>query len=180
MFRYTCGLYMAHREERAYRRLKGIEGVPELLERRWPDGLVIECIQGRNCLDQKNPNLSSAFFLRLRLLLQSIRARRVLHGDVKRNVLVDIEGKPIIIDFGASFVIPWWLHPMEKMILTLGARYDERAVLKLKRQISPGMLTVEEEAMICELPLENVVKNVEGLIRTITRKIVNLEMRHGP
>jgi hypothetical protein len=180
IFRYTCGLYMAHREAQAYRRLKEIESVPELLGRRWPDGIVIEWIEGTNCLGQKNLIVPTEFFDHLRFILKTIRDRKVLHGDVRRNVLIDPKGKPFIVDFGASFVISWWLRPIEKIILTLGARYDERAVLKLKRQISPGNLTVEEEAAVAgELPIEHLVKIVERLIRKTTLWIVNLEMRRG-
>lgn len=179
-FRYTCGLYMAHREEKAYLRLNGIRGVPCLLGKKWPDGLVLEWIDGKNCLCFRNSDCMPLFFDCLRNILKSIRSRGVLHGDVKRNILVDLRGAPVVVDFGASFLIPWWLKPFKKRILKLGAQYDARAVLKLKRLMCEKMLTPEERAVLNrELPLERSVKRVERLIRTITVKIVSLEIRRG-
>ena len=169
LFRWTCGAYLAHREAAAYRRLAGVAGVPRLLGRLAPDGLLVTYAPGRNCLDAAGANFTPAFFDELRGLLRRVRARHVLHGDVKRNVVRTPDGQPVLVDFGASLVVPWWLRPLGGALVRLAERYDERAVVKLKRLVAPQLLTrADEHVLATRLPFEQTVKRGEHVLQRCT------------
>jgi hypothetical protein len=169
LFRRTCAAYLARREAAAYRRLHGLPGVPRLLGRVGRDGLLLEYVPGWNCRDEGAGRLGSRFFEELREILRAVRSAGVLHMDVKRNVLVSDAGRPVLVDFGASYVIPGWLGPLRRFLVGLAAQYDEREVVKLKALIDPRQVTAEERAVLARaLPLEGVVSLVEGLIQKVT------------
>ena len=173
LFRWTCGVYLAQREAAAYRRLAGVAGVPRLLGRATPDGLLIAYVPGRNCMDAGSGDFTPEFFDELRDILRRVRARNVLHGDVKRNVVRTPDGQPVLVDFGASLVIPWWLRPLRALLVHLAERYDERAVAKLQRQVAPQLLTRSDELLLrTRLPFERVVKLGERVVQGCTAWIV--------
>jgi hypothetical protein len=170
-FRATAGRYMARREMAAYRRLKGVRGVPRLIGSIGGDGLVLEYIEGAkhlNCL--QGINLAPEFFDQLRKILQEIRNQGVLHGDVGSNVVMGRAGEPHLLDFGASFVVPRWSFPFSSYLIKIGGAYDERAVLNLKHRFAPKLLTpLEEEARLRTLPWEGLVNRTEKVLHRLIR-----------
>ena len=177
-FRRVCGAYLARREAAAYRRLRGVTGVPRLLRRVRPDGLLIEYMEGRNCVEIGGGDLAPAFFADLQSILRDVRARGVLHGDVKRNVVCTPEGRPVLVDFAASLVLPAWLPPLPGWTARLAERYDERAVAKLKARAAPQLVTPEDEQLLGRtLPLERLLKLGERLLRRVTHWIMRREAR---
>ena len=92
LVRFTVGALMARREARAYARLEGVAGVPRLLARPAADALLLERIEGVPCVAPVAAGVTQAFFDDLDALLVRLRSRGVLHGDVKRNVLVTPAG----------------------------------------------------------------------------------------
>jgi hypothetical protein len=168
-FRKTCGAYLASREAAAYRRLAGVRGVPRLLGCAGRDGLLLEYFPGRNCRDQQHYAVTPAFFDELRDILTRVRAAGVLHMDVKRNVLIAQEGQPILVDFGASWVMPRWLRSLRPVLLSIAAEYDEREVVKLKSLIAPQLLTDKEHTThATALPMEKLVSLVETILQKTT------------
>ena len=119
------------REHRAYRRLAGVAGIPQchgLLEDRW---LVLDFIEGeafRNALP------GPEFFARLLETIQAMHARGVAHGDLKRksNLMVDTQGRPVLLDFGAATILrPGW-HPVNRRLFDFMRQTDLNAWVKLK------------------------------------------------
>jgi hypothetical protein len=166
VFRRTCGAYLARREAAAYRRLAGVRGVPRLLGHAGRDGLLLEYCPGWNCREGQHSAVTPAFFDELRDILAVVRAAGVLHLDVKRNVLVAQDEHPVLIDFGASWVIPRWLGPLRSVLLPIAAKYDEREVVKLKSLIAPQLLTEKEQVTLATaLPMEKLVSFVETLLQ---------------
>ncbi len=181
LFRWTCGVYLAQREAAAYRRLAGVAGVPRLLGRTTPDGLLIAYVPGRNCMDTASCDFTPGFFDELRDILRRVRARHVLHGDVKRNVVRTLDGRPVLVDFGASLVIPWWLRSLRGMLVHVAERYDERAVAKLKRLVAPQLLTpCDDRVLGTRLPFERLVKFGERVLQRCTASIVRRSTRARP
>ena len=167
---------MAHREVTAYRRLKGIDGVPRFLGRNRSDGLLLEYIEGHNCMEQHQISLPLDFFNRLQKVLNAIRNRGVLRGDIKRNVLATPTGNPVILNFGASFVIHWWLWPLRNMIFAIGAQYDNRAVVRIKQRIDPDLMTPTEIKLLSlELPFDDIVRLGEKLFSRLARWALRLD-----
>lgn len=163
LFRLLVGRWMARREARAYRRLVGVDGVPAWLRLAPPDGLIVAYVPSRPAREVSD--LDDVFFDRVREILAALRARGVLHGDVVRNVLVDEQRRPVVVDFGASFVIPAWWGPLRLLCQRLGARYNERAIVKLKRHVCPDRLTAAERATLSTpLPMQRVIKLGERIL----------------
>jgi hypothetical protein len=174
-FRKTCGAYLASREAAAYRRLAGVRGVPRLLGRAGRDGLLLEYFPGRNCRDERPSAVTPAFFDELRDILTVVRAAGVLHMDVKRNVLIAPEGHPVLVDFGASWVMPRWLGPLRPVLLPIAAKYDEREVVKLKSLIAPQLLTEKEHTTHATvLPMEKLVSLVETILQKTASGITRI------
>ncbi len=171
LFRWTAGFLMAHREAVAYRRLAGVAGVPRLLERRLPDGLVLSLLDARPAAEARGA-LEQRFFSSLLALLERLRERGVLHGDVMRNALVTGEGDAALVDFGASFVIPRLLLPAARPLLSLAGRYDARFAARLKERLAPHLVTPGDEAVLrTPLPFEGVVRGGERLLHAATSRV---------
>jgi len=178
LFQQTFGWFLAGREIRAYRRLKGVAGVPRLIRRTCPHGLLLEYVPGTNCLDAPPDSFSREFFDQVGALLSQVRARGVLHCDVTGNLVRGIDGKPWLVDFASSVVLPRGLGPVETWLRNLRRKYDERAVLKVKRRRAPHLLTADEaEQSRAVLPLEGWVRVGEWLVK---RTIGWLSGRVGP
>jgi hypothetical protein len=176
LFRRTAGAWMARREIAAYRRLSGVRGIPRLLGRVAPDGILLEYLPAKNCREP-GVHVAARFFDDLRALLREVRGRGVLHGDIRRNVLCSLDGAPALVDFGSSFVLRGWPRPLRTRILALAARYDDRAVLKLEREIAPTLLAAEDWRRLEEsLPFEGVLK----LLRRGIARFVELLLGSPP
>lgn len=175
LFRRIAGRLMAQRELAAYSRVRGIDGIPRLLGRVEGDGLLLEYVDGCNCLETTSADLPPSFFTDLRSILVQLRARGVLHGDVRNNVIVTPQCRPYIVDFGASFVISGVLRPFRRNLVKIAEGYNDRAVLKLKRIIAPAELTpTEVEFLARPLPFESWVKAGERILRTAVRAACRL------
>lgn len=172
-FRRTAGAYMARREAAAYRRLRGLEGVPQLLGRLRPDGLLLSYIP--HCRPVGEHLLPAAFFEQADELLQQLRQRSVLHGDVRRNLHVGQDGRPVLLDFGASFVIPWWLRFLRPVLVRAAKKHDERALIEVQFLHGAEPLTAREEAIRAKpLPFQWIVIPVQTLLRrTLERLFVS-------
>ncbi|HEY3131194.1 MAG TPA: hypothetical protein VGL91_17185 [Acidobacteriota bacterium] len=180
LFRKTFGAYMIYRELAAYRRLNGVSGVPRLIGSTGRNGLLLEYVEGLNCETLSGYHFPQDFFDRLLSILRAIRSRGVLHGDIRRNVLINPSGAPVLVDFGSSFVVPRWLYPIRSLILHVGGKYQERSVAKLKRRVAPGLLTAEERSLLAQrMPFEFFVKPLERLIRSGTGCVIRLSQRQS-
>jgi len=171
VFQQSFGRFLAALEARAYRRLQGVAGIPRLIRRTSPDGLLLEYIAGTNCLDAGPDSFSQEFFDQVGELLSEVRARGVLHCDVGGNLVLGKDGKPWLVDFASSVVLPPGLGPAGAFLRNLRGKYDERALLKMKRRRAPHLLRAAEvERSRAVLPFEGWVKIAEGLLkRTIGR-----------
>ncbi|MFB3903480.1 MAG: hypothetical protein ACE15E_08510 [Acidobacteriota bacterium] len=171
LFQRSAGRILAGREARAYRRLEGVTGVPRLLRRTSPHGLLLEYVAGVNCLALAPSSFSQEFFDQAGALLAEVRARGVLHCDVGGNLIRGVDGKPWLVDFASSVVLPRGLGRLGALLRELRGKYDERALLKMKRRRASHLLRpAEMERSRAALPLEAWVKIGEGLLkRTIGR-----------
>jgi predicted Ser/Thr protein kinase len=117
------------RERRAYERLRGVAGIPELLATVGSSGLLLQFVDAVpiNEARLQNPGeLESRF----EQLLALMHRRGVSHGEIRQaHILVDGSGSPWLIDFGTATVTdpakPSWLFRLQR-------RLDRYGWLQLK------------------------------------------------
>ncbi len=104
-YRHTVGRFLVWREEKAFRRLRGLSGIPTLYRVLDGQALVMERVRGRNLegLEQER-RLPAAFFMEMESAITAAHGRGVVHCDLKRapNTLLGEDGKPYIVDWSAS------------------------------------------------------------------------------
>ena len=106
------GRRLAARERHFHARLAGVVGIPAHLGPVSVDGVELpnafsrEFIEG-HVLD-RHQRVDDNFFPRFISLLADVHARDVAHVDLhkRENVIVDLSGRPWLIDFQISFSLP--------------------------------------------------------------------------
>ena len=146
-FRNTIGRFLIWRERKAYRKLRGISGVPLLY--RVIDGLalVTEEIPGRNLENlEKEMKLPDSFFVAMKKLVTHIHDKGLAHCDLKRapNTLLGDNGLPYIIDWAASISEKEFMIPPLNLIYRRFKLDDHMAITKLKLRHSPETISPEE------------------------------------
>ena len=148
------------RDATALRRLDGIVGVliEYLPATPWPQAKPAE-----------------AAYKRLDALVEQMHARGVAHCDLRApsNMLVDEDGQPYIVDFGArvcrggAWNLPWnWLFRQ-----FVGA--DESALAKLRVRFAPQLATARDRALLEERgPVERIARGIGERTRSIVRYFV--------
>lgn len=156
-FRHTIGRWLVTREVRAYEDLRDAPGIPRFCHRIDAYALAVEYVEGKDCAQHRNGELGAEFYERLRAVMTEFHRRGLAHADLKKtsNIIVRPDGEPVIVDW-ASVIrrrtkvpgIYWftrWLH---------GRFVDQdlKAIAKLKRRLSPELLTKDEEEFLNRRP----------------------------
>jgi predicted Ser/Thr protein kinase len=145
--RWTLGLWLIHKEWKIYSRLSGAKGIPQPVERIDRFAFAMEFIPGRSIL--RGEPLPPSFLPELEKVLREVHGRGVVHLDLrhKGNILVTEKGEPFLIDFNSSFAfkekgfLRRFLFPLLRWV-------DYGGLLKLKKRISPSLMTPEEMAFV--------------------------------
>ena len=137
-------------EQRAYRRLDGVDGVPRYFGRVDPYALAIEYIDGRPLgILPDRAHDGADRFERLSRIVADIHARGVVHWDLRarRNVLIRPDGRLFVVDFaGAMTLRPGgFLH---RMLFRRFCATDRSALLKWKDILEAGPWTEEERLFV--------------------------------
>lgn len=121
------------REYQAYQRLDGLPGVPQCYGMIGGHYLLIEFIHGTP-YRQASWSDRDRWFEGFLVLLRSIHDRGVSHGDLKSksNIMVTVDEKPCVIDFGTAFVQKPGFHAANNWLLEHGKRMDINAWVKHK------------------------------------------------
>ena len=112
---------MVKREYQALLKLAGIPGIPKdpfLLD---DYAVCYRFIPGKILRDVPSESLCDDFFYRFEHLVKTIHDRNMAHLDVRnrRNIIVDEDGEPALIDFQSSINLeraPKFLHKLFKDI----------------------------------------------------------------
>ena len=151
------------REYEAYRRMEGIDGVPEchgLVDGRY---LVIEFIRGTPYREATWSD-RDAWFTELLGVLRAFHGRGVSHGDLKSktNIMVTEDEKPCIIDFGTAFVKkPGWRF-INNWFFEHGRRMDINAWVKHKYHGKYGDAQGEDLELLDYSFIEYWVRKLRG------------------
>ncbi len=174
-YRNTAGRFLAWREAKAYRHLRGFDRSPRLFMVISGLALVIEEIPGRTIENAyREVSLPVAFFDELEGVVRRIHQRGVAHCDLKKeaNILVGKDGHPYIIDWGAAiFEGEFKLCPLN-LIFRRFLRDDLMAVTKLKLVHVPRAVSSTEKARYYHRsPAETFVRGVRDRLRRLLKKV---------
>ena len=175
VFRNLIGRFLIWREKKAYRRLKGLEGVPALYGVVEGLALVLEEIQGRSIegLD-KEVRLPVQFFEALGDLVEKIHRRGLCHCDLKRaaNVLVGNQGQPYIIDWSAAILETEFRFFPASLIYKRFLLDDRHAVIKLQLRHCPEAVDPEDLRRYQERSaVERAVRKLRDGARDLLQKV---------
>lgn len=151
------------REHAAYQRLGGVVGVPAcygFLDERY---LVMEFIDGvpyREATWQDR----DAWFTGLLEVIRAFHERGVSHGDLKSkaNMLVGVDQKPYVIDFGTTFLHKEGFYPVNNRLFEYGKRLDINAWVKHKYHGRYKDASPEDQELLQYSRLEWVVRKLRG------------------
>jgi hypothetical protein len=119
-------------EEKALRRLEGIEGVPRFLGRPTRDSLCMQALPGVPLATLHRGELSRPCFENLRQLFSRMHERGVAHGDAHcRNILVDGD-RPCLLDYSTAFTRDS-LPLLGRVIFRRVAMLDDERLWKIER-----------------------------------------------
>ncbi|MCR4316030.1 MAG: hypothetical protein NUW37_06725 [Planctomycetes bacterium] len=136
------------REAFVYEKLRGVEGVPRSYGKIDDDALLIEFADGTPLHSADESKLDADFFERLYGIVREIHSRGVVHLDLHQrwNILVDSEGNPRIIDFGASIYLGSPGVSRDFLLGVLG-KIDLSGLIKFKMRYRPDSLTDSEKEL---------------------------------
>lgn len=194
IFRNIVGRLLILREAKAYRKLKGIEGVPKFYGTIGGLALVVEEINGINLEELEklvlplklNPDLqdekiikaasgfSDDLFTKLKQLIDNVHNKGLIHCDLKRtpNILLGDDGQPYIIDW-ASFMSEseFNFFPLN-LIYNRFALDDYMAIIKLKVHNLPTSVTEEEKTRYEHRSgAEKAIRAVRDFLRKLLQKM---------
>ncbi|NUP90054.1 MAG: hypothetical protein HUU25_09560 [Candidatus Sumerlaeia bacterium] len=152
--RQTVGRLSLWREARAYARLRGVAGVPEVWGRIDGPALVMEWLPLKRLPRAEERALAPAFFDALDALLAEIHARGVAHGDVRRkNIAVGEDGLPRLIDFTTAVCRPGGFAPLRGWLFRLQCRVDAITAVRIRASFFPETpLSGEHESLLAAEP----------------------------
>jgi len=148
LYRNTIGRFLVWRESKAYRMLRGLQGVPTFY--RVIDGLaiVIEEISGKNMeAFQNDEKLPEGFFKELEALVKSIHGHGLAHCDLKRapNILLGDDGRPYIVDWSSSIFEREFRFSLLNLIYKRLIMDDFNAITKIRLRHCPERVSPEEK-----------------------------------
>ena len=175
LYRNLVGRFLTWREKKAYRRLRGLAGVPALYQEIGGLALVLEEIQGRSLENlEKETQLPEEFFKKLRDLVIEAHARGLAHCDLKRapNVLLGKDGRPYILDWSSAISEREFRFFPLKIIYRRFLLDDFNAITKLQLRHCPEKISPEEkERYQHRSSFENLIRGIRDKGRSLLKKI---------
>lgn len=149
------GRFLASREQKVYRLMEGVAGVPACLGRVGPTGIAHAYIEGRPLRPEDQPE--EAFLRKFGALVETFNERGIAVVDLHKceNILVGEDGLPYLMDFQISWALPkrgvrrilfGWLHG----IFVNSDRYH---VLKHYYRFNKAMMSEAERRVVEKRPI---------------------------
>jgi hypothetical protein len=138
------GRILAAREGACLARLADLPGIPNLIDRWGPSGVVRDYIPGHPL--HRGEQVPDDFHANLRALIDDLHGRGMAYVDLEKceNVLVGDDGRPHLFDFQIAWYWPrrWggelWPLTLVRRWLQQGDRYH---LVKLHRRTRPDQLS---------------------------------------
>ena len=151
------------REFEAYRRMDGLQGVPECYGLVAGKYLALEYIRGTPFRDASWTQRDQ-YFVEFLDVLRAFHDRGVSHGDLKSkgNILVTVDEKPCVIDFGTAFLLKPGFHPVNNWFFEYGRRLDINAWVKHKYHGRYAGASEEDRALLNYGRIEYLARKFSG------------------
>ena len=135
--RRLLGPWHLDREERAYRRLEGLAGIPRFLGRVDRCAMALEYVPGPTLATLRRGDLAEPFFAVLEALIGAMHERGVAHADLHaHDVIAGPDQRPFVLDF--STAVCRSAGPFGDWLFRQLCRADRRSVAKLRLRLAPG------------------------------------------
>lgn len=173
LFRLLIAPILIRRETGALRALDGSVGIPRFLGRIDRDAFAMEYLDGRP--GNESDALPNDFYDALRAVVEAMHSAGIAHCDLRAvgNILVGSDGRPYLVDFAACAFRGRGINPITRRIFELFALADLNAVLRLKRRLSPQLLTEEDRAQLAQLlPFEKEARALSKGARKLIRLVL--------
>ncbi len=177
LFRLLIGRRLIAREFRFYRLLEGIEGFPRAYRMLDSDGVLLEYVESRRLSRRKARagllSIPQGFYDRCMAAVGAMHERGVFHLDLRnrKNFLLGEGDRPYIIDFASAVRVPRWL-PFRRILVWVLGRIDRGGVLKMKRLLSPELLSAEERRFLTQFDRARAVLWPPSLIGLAVRRVL--------
>ncbi len=175
LFRTIVGPILIRREYGALRKLMGVTGIPALVAKIDRYAIAIEHVSGISLDKRPSSDIPNEFYSELRRVIDDMHAHGVAHCDLRSrgNVMLGDDGKPYVIDFGACVFRGRGLNPFIKWLFSQFVLADCNAVLRIKKRMSPQLLSESERIELdTPLPFERPARVFGETVRKITRKLL--------
>lgn len=161
---------MLRREEKAYRRLQKVAGLPRcygLLDGKY---MLLEYFDSVPVRVARIPD-REIFFSALREMIDAIHAAGVAHGDLKtrNNIMVTSDGRPHIVDFGIAVVRKPGFAPVNHWLFRMFVQFDRNAWIKLKYKGRLQDMSAEDASYHHVTWIEKLARKLRGFIRWIRK-----------
>jgi len=185
LFRFLLGRRFIRREFRICRRLDGVRGVPHAYRMLDKDAFLAEYVPGSplSRVDvAAGKKVPPEFYDRSFELVAELHRRGVVHMDLRnrKNFLFTPEGEAYVVDFASALHLSRWL-PFRSFWLRLFGSVDRAGVLKMKRRLSPELLTDDEAAELDRIErTRNILLPYERIRRWFRRSARNRRKAQTP
>lgn len=174
-YRNTAGRFLIWREEKAYRRLRGLKGIPAFFRSVGGLALIVEEIRGTNIeMPEVIAGLNNRFFDDLKALIHQIHERGLAHCDLKRapNIILGRDGKPYIVDWAAAISAREFRFFPFKPIYRRFLQDDLNAVTKVKLKYCPENVSPEEKRLYMNRSrFERAIREIKRILKVSLKKI---------
>jgi serine/threonine protein kinase len=175
LFRNIVGRFLIWREKKAYRKLKGVKGIPRYYHVIGGLAIVLEQISGRTIegLESEKP-LGEDFFKDLQEVVESFHEHGLAHCDLKRapNILMGDDNEPYIVDWSSSVSEREFRFFPLNVIYNRFLRDDFNAITKIKlRHIPDTVGPVERKNYYHRSKGEKLVRAMRDRLRELLQKI---------
>lgn len=145
------GEFLTQREVCLYEQVQDLPGVPRLIGTVGKNGFLHEYVPGHPLGRQEA--VSDSFFDELIGMVRELHRRHIAYVDLnkRQNILVGDDGRPYLIDFQISLLLPptgWRRLPPIRWLLARFQQGDYYHCLKHKRRLRPDLLTAAETRQV--------------------------------
>ncbi len=149
-----AGRFLGQREIKHYQAAHDLAGVPAYLGPVGPTGFMHVFVPGHP-LERYEP-VSDGFFDELAALVRALHRRHIAYVDLnkRQNILHGNDGRPHLIDFQISLLLPprgWRRLVPVRWLLRRFQQADLYHVLKHKRRLRPDLLSADEERLVAHV-----------------------------